>query len=350
MNPILRERCGLLKQAWYAVALSSQVKGRPVSRTILEELLVVYRDSAGQAHVLADRCPHRNALLSTGRVHGDNIECPYHGWTFDGQGQCTKVPSEGKGTPARPRRTESFPVRESDGLVWAWMGGSKFAPNCHPFSMPFRDNSEFRSYYMETLFDSDVTNLVENFMDVPHTVFVHSGWFRSRRQLRVPIVVERTSEAVFITYQQQLDSIGWSERLINPKRLPLAHTDRFYMPNTTRVDYVYGDLQRVFTITSTCTPISDRTTRVFTLISFKLGGFGKVAQWLLPWYTRRVIQQDVDIMGVQNRALSHYGGTHFASTPADTPHLYIESLRRWAEEGGSAPRPQPVKTELELWI
>ncbi len=349
-RPPLRRRCGLLSNAWYAALRSEQLGSRPVQRLMLGELVVLFRDRAGSARALTDRCPHRNALLSEGRVVQGRLRCPYHGWTFDGAGRCVHIPSQGPGAPDTERRTEAFPALEQDGIVWVWMGSSGSEPSAPPLAMPYFRAAGYRSYYMETHFDSDVTNLVENFMDVPHTVYVHDRWFRSERRKRVPITVERGATSVRITYHDPQDSIGWSERILNPKRLPLTHTDLFTMPNHTRVDYVYGENEVAFVITSTCTPMTDDSTRVFTLISYKLGRFGRLASLLLPWYTRLVIRQDVGIMAVQRQALRHYGRSQFQSTRGDTPHLYIESLRNWAARGGTEPPPSPARVETEIWI
>ncbi len=347
----MRNRCGLLKNAWYAAAQSSELRrNKPISRIILGEMLVLWRLADGSVATLLDRCPHRNALLSEGTCNGTTIACPYHGWTFDTRGNCVRIPSESEdGTTRRQRSTEAFPVQESDGLVWVWMGGD-VAPDRPPFAMPFRGVEGWRTYYMATRFENDVTNLVENFMDVPHTVFVHRGWFRERRGIPVRTTVERRTEEVLVTYHLDDDSIGFTDRLFNPKGLPMVHTDHFFMPNTTRVDYIYGEAERGFVITSTCTPIDDSHTQVYTLISYKYGALGRLAPFFLPWYTRKVIEQDVDIMAIQRRALNHYGQADFSSTAADALHVFIESLREWAESGGEGARPKPMTREMTFWI
>lgn len=348
----MRSEAGLLKDSWYAACeVHELVPGRPLSRVIFGEMLVLWRTKDGRPLAMLDRCLHRNALLSEGAVFDDCLACPYHGWTYDVSGRCINIPSEGPEgrAPTEERRLETFFVREAHGLVWVWMGvGTQ--PDKEPFPMPHHNSPGWRAYYMQTRFSNSVTNLVENFMDVPHTVFVHQGWFRNRSKKVVPTVVERTADSVLVTYQQPNDSIGVTEKILNPKRLPMVHTDKFYLPNTTRVDYVFGAEERAFIITSTCTPISEYETMVYTLISFKLGWFNQVARFFLPYYTRQVIRQDVEIMEVQGRGLKHYGQEDFSSTPADTLHLHIEALRSWAQAGGQAPRPEPVIDQMQFWI
>lgn len=348
----MRERCGSLSEYWYVAGLSEDFrKGALRSVEIMETRLVLWRKKDGTVVCVRDRCSHRNVPLSEGKLAGDCVKCPYHGWTFNGEGQLTNVPSEGEeGKAYKNRHVEKFPVIEQQGLVWVWMGLDKTPdPAKKPFPMPYYETEGWKTYYMATPFSNGVTHLAENFMDVPHTVFVHEGWFRDRAKKPVTATVERTENSVLVTYHQQKDAIGFAERILNPKKLPLFHTDNFYMPNNTRVDYVFGEGERGFVITSTCTPISDFKSMVFTCISYKLGILQGTAKYWLPWYTRQVIEQDVDIMEIQGRALQEAPAS-FKHTPADTLHVFIESLREWEENGGIGERPKPVVREMKFWI
>jgi phenylpropionate dioxygenase-like ring-hydroxylating dioxygenase large terminal subunit len=337
----MRADSGDLANYWYAVATSDQIaKKRPLGRTVMEQMLVLWRTSDGKVVCFDDHCLHRRALLSEGAVFDDMLGCPYHGWTYDRRGTCVGVPSEGKDGPtAGKHQLRTWHTREAYDLVWVWMGDEE--PSREVFPMPgFWGQKGWRRYYMETMFDNGVTNLVENFMDVPHTVFVHDTWFRKTSWKAVPSTVERTTDSVLVTYDHPSDSIGVQGRILNPKNLPLEHTDKFYMPNNTRVDYVWGDCERSFVITSTCTPISPFETRVFTLISYKLGRLNHLARWWMPWYTRQVIQQDVVIMANQGKSLRHLGETTFNNTEADLLHIEIEALRDAARRAESPPKPR----------
>lgn len=343
----MRDRCGLLKEAWYAAALSTELTAkRPLARVILEQPLVLWRTDGGRAVAMEDRCAHRNAALSAGAVFDGRIGCPYHGWVYDGTGACISIPSDGECAPSVRCSVPTFPVREQHGLVWVWMGDG--APTREPFPMPYRDTAEWGTYYMVTAFPNEVTHLVENFMDVPHTTFVHRGWFRTPAHKRVRVVVERTTDSVLVTYDLPDDEIGFLARLINPDAAPTVHTDRFYMPNNTRVDYTFGP-RRGFTITSTCTPRGPFDTVVYTLMSYRLGWLNRLSRLWLPFYTRHVIRQDVDIMRIQGDNLRRFGGEmRFNSTDADRLHDGVETLRGNAERGEQPPEPRT--DEVHFWI
>ncbi|MDQ3557281.1 MAG: aromatic ring-hydroxylating dioxygenase subunit alpha [Gemmatimonadota bacterium] len=352
VRDILRFRCGMLHENWYIAARSRDVTDRkPYASRVLEEALVLFRGRQGEAVALIDRCLHRNAALSEGDVFDGCIGCPYHGWTYDAGGDCVIVPSEGPEVRARPgRRVERFPTREQDGFVWVYMGTPGRAGEKEPFCFPHSGVAGWESYTMVTRFAGNVTDLVENFMDVPHTAFVHSGWFRKAGTAKqAEATVERTREAVLVEYFQPDDSIGFSTRLLNPDGRPMTHTDRFFMPNVTRVDYMWGG-ERGFVITSQITPVTDREAIVYTAITFRFGRLNRFARRLLPSYTRIVINQDVRIMEVQTANLARFGGRRFHSTEADVIHRAIESLRDHAASGEQGEPPEPMATRIRFWM
>jgi phenylpropionate dioxygenase-like ring-hydroxylating dioxygenase large terminal subunit len=348
----MRDLCGTLKNHWYVAAQSTRVTRRkPISSVILDTRLVLFRPSTGPVAALRDRCTHRHQLLSHGTVRGNDIQCPYHGWTFSPQGDCVNVPSEGPcGKAFGGREVEAFPVREKDGLIWVWMGGSGHPADHEPLDLPPAKAPGWGSFCLETEFPSTVDNCVESFMDVPHTVWVHTGWFRRRRGIKMTATVERNAQGVLVTYDAQDDSLGWGDRLFNPQGLPLKHTDRFCMPSTTRVDYAWGEGERGLILVSTSVPISPTLTKTYTFVTYRCGGLNWLFRWVFPWYRRTVIDQDLVTLRQQGESLSEAPAA-FKHTPADTPQLLIAAMREWAQgsgEQGEAPR--PLTTVIEFWI
>jgi phthalate 4,5-dioxygenase oxygenase subunit len=114
----------LLRRYWIPACLSSEVADRdgpPRRVRLLGEDLVAFRDTAGQAGLVEERCPHRGASLFYGRNEECGLRCTYHGWKFDVTGQCTDQPSEPRSFAHRIRAV-SYPVHESGGIVWAYLG------------------------------------------------------------------------------------------------------------------------------------------------------------------------------------------------------------------------------------
>src|SRR3977135_4689040 len=112
-----------LRNAWFVAAWSDDLAdGQLLARTILKEPGVLYRKSDGHVAALQDRCPHRFAPLSMGKVvNGDSIQCPYHGLEFDASGVCVLNPHGSKNIPPRAR-VRSYPGTEKHKAIRIWRG------------------------------------------------------------------------------------------------------------------------------------------------------------------------------------------------------------------------------------
>ena len=79
------------RNAWYLAAWNGEIGDKPLARTLLGERIVLFRGTGGAIAALEDRCCHRRAPLSKGRVIGDRLQCGYHGFTFDASGACVAI-------------------------------------------------------------------------------------------------------------------------------------------------------------------------------------------------------------------------------------------------------------------
>jgi phenylpropionate dioxygenase-like ring-hydroxylating dioxygenase large terminal subunit len=175
---------------WYVADLSENVKEEPVYVKMLGFDFVVFRDSAGQVHCLSNLCVHRGASLAHGKVKGDAIECPYHGWQFKGvDGVCTKIPSlgaDGK-IPARAK-VDSYPTQEKYGLVFAFLGDLPEAERPPIMDIPEFDQDGWRVTTQVYEWTANYQRAVENTLDPAHTEFVHPsmGYQGDRDDYYVP--------------------------------------------------------------------------------------------------------------------------------------------------------------------
>lgn len=163
----------LLWNDWHPVAFSERLAaGQSQAVRLLDEQLVLWRDAAGAVHAWDDRCPHRGAALSLGRVVDGHLTCPYHGWRFDGTGRCVLKPAQpGSPLPDAPM-TEAFAVRERHGLVWVCLGTPRreIVPY-EEFDDPRLRNIMAGPYTVAAC----APRVVENFIDMAHFSFVHAG-------------------------------------------------------------------------------------------------------------------------------------------------------------------------------
>ena len=346
----LRKSDGEIINNWYIACLSKELDyDRPLARTIYDQLIVLYR---GKDEVIAqvDKCLHRFTKLSKGHIQNNCLVCPYHGWTYNKNGEVVDIPSEG---PSRNQKiihkNKTFKCIEKQGVIWIWMGSED--PTSGPtWNFPKFGEKGGHNYFMVTDFDNNVTHLAENFMDVPHTVYVHKNWFRNKSFKKVPFNVKVENGKVLVTYDQSKDEIGvFTKFILNPYKKPMRHTDEFIYPNLTRVDYMYGN-DHGFIINSQMTPVSEYKTRVYTYIAYKVVFAGTILKPFIQFYTRRVIEQDVVIMANQGPNLQFFKEHNFRSTDADEVHIAIERLR---EQGVSNPKKvfeaNYIK-EKEFWI
>ncbi|MDH3241672.1 MAG: Rieske 2Fe-2S domain-containing protein [Alphaproteobacteria bacterium] len=101
--------------------------GRPKPVEMLGEKFTIYRGEGGSAYVTAYRCPHRGTPLSLGWVEGDSLRCRYHGWRFEGDGQCVEQPNEDR--PFCDRiQVRTYPSKEYAGLIFAYLGDDPAPP------------------------------------------------------------------------------------------------------------------------------------------------------------------------------------------------------------------------------
>lgn len=345
----LRERDGKLRENWYIVCLESELKAKPIQRLIYDKKVVIFRGNKGIA-VLDDTCLHRKATLSKGRVEKGQLICPYHSWTYNTDGEVAHVPSEGENQNIGARCLKSYAVHLKDGAVWIWMGDEKASDTSKIWNFPHYAERGWSHYFMVTDFDNEVTNLVENFVDVPHTVSVHKGWFRNKSLQKVPFNTATSNGEVLVTYDSPDDNIGVLMRpLLNPKNESMLHTDKFIYPNITRVDYSFGQNYK-YVINSECTPVSTMRSRVYTYIAYKIPVIGSFFKPLIQYYTRQVINQDVWIMKVQSENLDTVNGNTFQSTPADEPHIHIERLRKQGVTTPAKVYEVEMNSDHTMWI
>jgi len=318
-----------LRDFWYVAAQSSDLHpGALLSRVLLGQHIVLFREAAGAAVALADRCIHRNAPLSLGRVENGLLRCGYHGWTYNGEGRVVEIPSLGDPEKIGNRCATRYDVREQEGYVYVRLASS--SEQLEPFAMPKHGVAGYRHVRLVHPFRNTVTNCVENFVDVPHTAYVHPITFRAPRRRPIDAQVVRENGSVTVAYENEVHR-GAFRWFLSPNGHKVRHTDRFLMPNVTSVEYDFGPSRHLF-ITSQSVPVNEGETIVYTDVTFNYGIWNAVARPLVARRARRIIGEDVEILRAQREVIEREG-EQFTHSPIDVVHLFIESIRHDLESG-----------------
>jgi vanillate O-demethylase monooxygenase subunit len=166
-----------LLNTWYAAGWSEDVQpGALCTRTLLDQPVVMFRDGAGSAHALADRCPHRFAPLSLGQIaeDGRSVQCAYHGLRFGSTGECVHNPhGDGRIPPAA--KVRAYPLVERHGLLWIWMGDAAKADGAliPDFSAIDPEHFHVGKGYLHA--KANYLLEADNIMDLSHVEFLHPG-------------------------------------------------------------------------------------------------------------------------------------------------------------------------------
>lgn len=185
------------KQLWHPVAQAQDVTNTPLAVQLLGQAIVLWRNEDDAVQAFTDRCPHRGARLSMGRVENGRLECPYHGWQFASGGRCVKVPALPEFTPPPTQCVKSFEVQQAYGLVWVRLEAGE-----HPLPAFAAEADEHLRKVNCGPYDvaASAPRIIENFLDMSHFGFVHEGWLGSRDATAIaPYTVEATATGVLAT-------------------------------------------------------------------------------------------------------------------------------------------------------
>lgn len=162
----------LLRKFWHPFALSKSVTaGNARAVRLLSEDLALYRGQSGRAYLVANRCAHRLTMLHTGWIEGEQLRCMYHGWKYNGSGQCVERPAERPGSETGIRIT-AYPVHEYCGLIFAYMGEGEPPPFELPRKPKFEE-PDVLLFQRQEIWPCNWLQHAENSLDAVHVSFAH---------------------------------------------------------------------------------------------------------------------------------------------------------------------------------
>jgi phenylpropionate dioxygenase-like ring-hydroxylating dioxygenase large terminal subunit len=343
---------------WYPITRSEDLAyDQPERVKVLGVELVVFRDTNGDAHVLSDTCVHRGASLggawsglSAPRIVNGCIVCPYHGWEFDGDGQCQNIPSVGYGTKTPPRaKVDSYPVQEKYGIVFAFLGDldEEERPSLLNVEEYGQDGWRANSVLIIEV-DYNYERSMENGLDPAHNEFVHpthgfSGKYRETYKVR-DYATEDHEQGWGFWFRCAMDTpplpqadhqtanggTPWGDAKTDRSKLTSAGGT--YGPNamSTYINLGPGKMFRQYFFEQ---PVTENKTRIFFL---NMRNFIMDPDKDGPIHARNKIiaQQDINILSTMNPQRPPMSNTKEIMVPADKAILtYRDWLRKFDSKG-----------------
>lgn len=207
----------MIRNQWYVVLESKEVKAKkPVGVTRMGEKLVFWRDGKGKVNCMHDLCPHLGAQLCQGKVNGDNLACPFHGFEFNSSGQCVYLPAVGRnGNIPKAMIVDVYQTYEAHGYIWIWWGEPEKISGAPRW---FDIDESFSSAGFKEQWPVHYSRMVENQLDVLHLPFVHYNTIGAGKKTVVDgPIVKLEDNVIYLWVYNRLDDGTPSRR---PEELP----------------------------------------------------------------------------------------------------------------------------------
>lgn len=282
----------MIPNQWFVVLSSGEVRDKPLGVTRLGERLVFWRDSHGAVHCLEDHCVHRGIQLYLGKVLGDRLQCPFHGFEYDGQGKVQLIPANGRSAPVSSAfRVRSRPTFEARGFIWIWWGDQEPAPAAPAF---FTDLDATFSYAeVRDPWRAHYSRVIENQLDVVHVPFIHANTIgRGGRTLVDGPGLKWVSPDMFYVYVFNRSDDGTPA--LGPREVPLEPEPPF------KLEFIFPNLWQNHISTDTrivaaFAPVDP--TRTILYLRFyqkfvRVPGLRSLVNWLAMPFNVYVAHQD----------------------------------------------------------
>ena len=249
----------MIQNQWYAVLSSKQVKkNKMIGVTRLSQKLVFWRDDANEVHCIFDQCCHRGASLCTGKLVENHVECPFHGFLYDGSGKVTRIPANGKQAPvAENYHVNAYHARDAYGLIWVWYGDY----HADLPEIPFFEELKTGFTYGEIseTWNVHYTRAIENQLDVVHLPFVHKTTIGRGNKTLVNGPVAKWNENRLTFYvKNELDQGQRPEKPNEVENYEKLFHLQLQMPNIWQ--NIIGDKIRVF---AAFAPVDEENTHIY---------------------------------------------------------------------------------------
>ena len=262
---MLATRQKTLRRFWYATVPTASLSDGPKPFTLLGDNIALFLDATGAPVAVADRCCHRTARLSRGWVKEGCIVCPYHGWTYDKDGQLKEIPQFPAGQTLPDARLKSFRAKERYGYVWVALDD----PLDDIPDIPEEDDKGYRRIHQfYDKWNTSSLRLMENSFDNAHFAFVHKGTFGDiNRPKPEKYEINETDYGFVAETVVEVVNPPHAARVtgVTADRTTRTMRNKWYLPFCRRLDMLYPSGIRHI-IFNCATPIDDGSIQVVQLL------------------------------------------------------------------------------------
>lgn len=282
----------MIKNQWYAIMESKEVKNKPVGVVRLNEKLVLWRDNSSKINCIFDKCCHRGASLSKGKVKIGKIQCPFHGFIYDNTGKVVTIPANGKAAVVPDRyKVNGYKVKEAYGFIWLWYGdmNDENIPEI-PFFKELKQGFQYSTF--SEVWNVHYTRAIENQLDVVHLPFVHETTIGKGCKTIVngPVVEWEDNLMTFYVDNEVDDGTKTALKDSEIKNYKDLFRLKFQMPNIWQ--NCISESVRIF---AAFVPIDDENTKIYLRFYQKfmpLPVIGKVIAIISNYFNRVILHQD----------------------------------------------------------
>lgn len=247
-----------IPNGWFAVAWSKDLVDGEVKRTrYFGEELVMFRTRGGNVRVLDAYCAHLGAHLGEGgRVVGENLRCPFHGWTYDGGGKCVEIPYCKEHAPPAAARVRSWPVVERNRMIFVWHHAEGLPPSWEVPVMPEIGDPKWTE---PRLFELEVPvhmqDMAENNCDPAHFHFVHGNTQIPKQTIEygeggrfMRVTGHHETDTLMGSFKVRLDRDCWGLGLAAVRMIGIPDAGLLMFSSTSPVDSGHAASRWLFTV------------------------------------------------------------------------------------------------------
>lgn len=311
-----------LKQQWIPISAVKKISAKPKRFMLFDQPVVIYRVK-DTIVALQDKCPHRGVALSLGKIKDDQLQCIYHGWRFNTQGQCVGIPGLLGETNLADKCVPAYPTQEYAGLLFICLKPTE--ETLALYQIPALAPKHYRAYLMELDIQGDIINVIENTLDATHTHFIHSGLIRNDNKRQTISAKLRVNElCAEVLYEDEQKQSGLLSSLFEKNRG--SSIGRFHFPLIAELEYrSTTSLTAAFSFF--LSPKQNQEHRAFLLISYR-------HHWMTSWlkklllvpFIKLAIRQDKSILKQQEMNGRHFPNPTYKSTELDLLRPHIERI------------------------